>query len=82
MTYYGYALQFDDDDLDVRYKLAEAARNFDSYTEAEEQYSYIVENDENMEFPLSTFHLGQVHQRQDLIVVVPAVVVVQQQRGC
>jgi len=64
MTYYGYALQFDEDDLDVRYKLAESARNFDSYTEAEEQYAYIVENDEDMAYPLSTFHLGQVHQRQ------------------
>lgn len=64
LVYYQEALAFDDDNLDIRYKLAESARKFSSYDLAEQNYQYIKDNDAENKFPLSTFFLAETMQMQ------------------
>lgn len=64
MTYYDYALQFDDENLDVRYKLAEAARGLNAHTEAIAQYEYILENDADGQYSDAMYHLARSYQQK------------------
>lgn len=64
LVYYQNVLEFDDTDIDVRYKLAESAKNFMSYSLAEQNYRYVVENQKNNEYPDASYKLAYVKQMQ------------------
>lgn len=64
LVYYQDALAFEEDDLEIRYKLAESSRKFMSYSLAEQNYQFVKDNDSENEFPLATFYLAEMHQKQ------------------
>lgn len=64
LVYYQNILEFDDTDIDIRYKLAESAKNFMSYSLAEQNYKYVVENQKNNEYPDASYQLAYVKQMQ------------------
>ncbi|NND09286.1 MAG: hypothetical protein HKN87_23180 [Saprospiraceae bacterium] len=59
LHYYKNVLEFRGD-IGVYYKAAEAARNFNSYKMAEEYYKKVIELEQNAEFPLATYWLGEM----------------------
>ncbi len=64
LVYYNNALEFDESRLDLKYNTAEAARLFNAYALAEEKYQTVVSNDGNMEYPMATYWLADVKQKQ------------------
>lgn len=62
MYYHANALEFDTTNLDVRYKLAESARQFNAYAVAEEHYQFVLDNDSNNGYPETSLHLANVQQ--------------------
>jgi len=62
LSYYLEAIQFDTTDLDVSYNVAESARLFDSYNISKDYYSRVVALDENNNYPLAPFYLGEMSQ--------------------
>ncbi len=63
LTYYGNALQFEEDNAELRYKYAETAQEFHSYSLAEQGYLYVIAQDSTNEFPMATYRLAQVQQK-------------------
>ncbi|MDA9773994.1 hypothetical protein N9B82_03465 [Saprospiraceae bacterium] len=64
LMYYQEAVAFEDDNIDLRYMLAEASRKFMSYSLAEQNYQYVKDNDTENTYPLATYYLAEVMQRQ------------------
>ncbi len=62
LHYYQNVLEFNED-IDVLYKTAEAARLFNSYKRAEEYYKQVVDLQQNGEYPLTTYWLAEVQKR-------------------
>jgi len=63
LNFYSDAVKFGKDDLDVKFKTAEAARMYNAYCSAAEHYQSVLDNDSNGEYPLASFWLGDVKQR-------------------
>ncbi len=61
--YFGIALEYDDEQYDIWYKYAEAARQFNIYTKAEMAYTKVLGCEQRNDFPLTTYWLGKVKQR-------------------
>ncbi len=64
LVYYSNALEFDSSRVDLQYKAGEAARLFDAYTYAAERYEYVLNNDGSSRYPLASYWLGEMKQRQ------------------
>ena len=64
MVYYQDAVAFDTSSVDLRYKLAESARHFMSYSLAEQAYTFVKDRDDQNTYPLATFYLGEMLQKQ------------------
>lgn len=64
LDYYLEAILFDTADVEMHYRAAEAARNFDSYSVAEEHYTYVISEDNDAQYPYATYHLARVLQMQ------------------
>lgn len=65
VSYYQEAIARDkDDDLSLRYKLAESSREYMSYSLAEQTYKYVIEQDTSGIYPLATFYLAEMQQMQ------------------
>lgn len=64
LDYYLEAIEFDTTDIRLYYMAAESARNFDSYSKAEELYSEVLAMDSEAKYPDATFYLGYVQQLQ------------------
>lgn len=63
LTYFDEALQFDTNRIDLLYKSAEAARNFNAYSTAAEKYKKVIEREKNAEYPLASFWRAIMLQR-------------------
>lgn len=63
MSYYAEALEFKNDKPTV-HAMAESARLFDAYSIATSYYTQLVDSTGSEEYPLATFYLGQMLQRQ------------------
>jgi len=63
MIYYKTVLEFDEDDVVVLWKTAEAARLINALTKGEEYYKRVIELDENNEYPLASYYLGEMQQK-------------------
>ncbi len=63
LTYYGNALAFDEEDVALRYKHAETAQEFSSYSLAEQGYTYVISQDTTNDYPMATYKLAQVQQK-------------------
>ena len=64
LVYYQEAVAFDESNIDLRYKLAESSRKFMSYDLAEQNYKFVKDNDSENKYPLATYFLGEVLQKQ------------------
>ncbi len=64
MVYFSNALEFDEDDLDIKYMYGESARKFDAYTLADSVYSEILSLDGEGNYPLTSYHLAEMKQRK------------------
>ncbi len=64
LVYYQEAVAFDTSDVSLRYKLAESARQFMSYELAEESYRFVKDRDTENTYPLTTFYLAEMMQKQ------------------
>ena len=62
LAYYLEAIEFDTSDMNVMYDVAESARLFDSYNISRDYYTKVVELDENNNYPLAPFYLGEMSQ--------------------
>ncbi len=63
MSHYGDALEFDEENLEIRERYANAARLFNAYEIAKEHYLYVFENDDSGRFPNVGFYLAEVQQK-------------------
>lgn len=57
------ALEFDTADVTILHASADAARQFNAYTFASENYEKVLELDEDGAYPLTQFHLAEMYQR-------------------
>ena len=64
MYYYSQAVEFDTSNIDLVYKYGESAMTFNAYNAAEQQFLYVTENDTDNTYPLSTYYLAEMQQRQ------------------
>ena len=64
MYYYSQAVEFDTTNLDNIYMYGESAMTFNAYSISETQFQYVSENDTENNFPLTTFYLAEMQQRQ------------------
>lgn len=62
MFYYSTAMEFDTTRLDIRYNYAEASREFYAYTVAENEFQYVLDNDNDNSFPLASYYLAAAKQ--------------------
>lgn len=63
LKWYSEALEFDEGDVDLMYKIAESARNFEAYDLAAEKYKLITDSLGEGNYPLAPFHLGEMYQK-------------------
>lgn len=63
LVYYNEVLQFDEKDVNIIYKSAEAARKFDSYAVAAEKYSILIDSLQNIPDSTCLFYAGEMNQR-------------------
>ena len=64
VVYYQEAVAFEESNIDLRYNLAESSRKFMSYSLAEQNYQFVKENDSENSYPLATYYLAEMMQRQ------------------
>ena len=60
--YLGEAMLFDTTNLEIKYKYAQAAQDFNMYSIAETEFKKIHENDTENAFPLATYNLAKTQQ--------------------
>ncbi len=60
--YFMKALEFENDDLNVKYKMAEASRLFNDVNVAAYWYNQTVLNDKENRYPLALFHLAMMNK--------------------
>ena len=63
LTWYMEALDFDRDDPELIYKVAESARLFKAYDLAAEKYKLIVDSLGQGNYPDASLYLGQMYQQ-------------------
>ncbi len=63
LKWYSEALEFEEDDPALIYKVAESARNFEAYDLAAEKYKIIADSLGEDKFPEAAFHLGEMYYR-------------------
>ena len=64
LDYYSNAIEFDSTNAEVNYKVAESARLFSSYKQAEKRYDATVIHDEANAYPLAQFWSANMKQVQ------------------
>ncbi len=64
VMYYNNALEFDTSNVDLQYKAAEASRMFNAYTPAETKYQFVLDNDSQAEYPMTSFWLADIKQKK------------------
>ena len=64
LSYYQTALEFDAEQIDILFKAAQSARLFNAYSLAEMYYESVVDLEQNGEYPLASFYLAEMQQRQ------------------
>ncbi len=62
-SYYKEALEFDESNLDVQYQYAEAAKNFNAYRLAEQEFQKTLDLDSTFKYPMTTYKLATVQQQ-------------------
>jgi len=60
LTWYQEALEFDEGNPDIIYKIAQSAREFEAYDVAASKYKVIVDSLGEDNFPDAAFYLGQM----------------------
>lgn len=63
LVYYNEVLAFDDKDVEIIFKSAEAARKFDSYAVAAEKYAILIDSLQNTPDSTCLFYAGEMNQR-------------------
>lgn len=63
LTWYSEALEFDEDDPALIFKVAESARNFEAYDIAAAKYKIVVDSLGEDQFPDAAFYLGEMYYK-------------------
>ncbi len=63
LSYYNNAIEFDENNMDIRYKRAKSAAAFNSYSLAAKEFEYVLNQDSTNTFPLASFELAQMQQQ-------------------
>ncbi|MBK7221019.1 MAG: PD40 domain-containing protein [Saprospiraceae bacterium] len=63
LVYYNEVLAFDEKNVDIIFKSAEAARKFDSYAVAAEKYALLIDSLQNIPDSTALFYAGEMNQR-------------------
>lgn len=63
LVYFDEALKFDNQDADILYKTAEAARKYNAYGFAASKYKYLLDTLKNSEYPDATYRLGEMYHK-------------------
>lgn len=63
LTWFSEALEFDEDNTELIYKVAESARNFEAYDLAAVKYKLLVDSLGDENYNDASFHLAQMYQR-------------------
>jgi len=63
-VYFGIAVEIDSGRVDLRYHLANAAREYRAYGISEDMYSSVMDDDKNGNFPETAFWLAEVQHIQ------------------
>ncbi len=63
-VHYGTAVEIDENRLDLRYKMAEAARYYHAYATSEDLYEQVMMADEGASFPQSAYWLARMQHIQ------------------
>lgn len=63
LTWFTEALDFDRNNPELIYKVAESARQFEAYDMAAEKYKLLVDSLGEGKYPDASFHLGKMYQR-------------------
>ncbi|MDF1697372.1 MAG: hypothetical protein P1U56_16130 [Saprospiraceae bacterium] len=63
LTWFTEALDFDEDDPELIYKVAESARQFEAYDLAAEKYKLLVDSLGEDKFPDASYYLAEMYQR-------------------
>ncbi len=63
MILYDQALEYDENDVDVLFKSAEAARQFNAYSRAAYKYQYLLDSLKDDSHPIALFWLANMQQR-------------------
>lgn len=64
LTFFNEALDFDNDDVEILYKSAEAARNFNAFETAETRYTRLIDTLDSKTYPDAYVGLGEVLVKQ------------------
>lgn len=64
LVYYSNALEFDNENVELQYQAAEASRLFNAYSQAEEKYQFVMDNDNENDYPLAAFWLADIKQKK------------------
>ena len=62
MHYYSQAVEFDTTALEIRNRFGESALMFNAYTNAETEFQYVVDNDNQGTYPLAVKNLAEAQQ--------------------
>ncbi len=60
LTHYSTIVDVDSSSMDIMYNYAEAARNYNAYTMAENSYQQVASSEKSAEFPLTNYWLAGV----------------------
>ncbi|MGK0316381.1 MAG: tetratricopeptide (TPR) repeat protein [Saprospiraceae bacterium] len=63
LKWYSEALEFEEDDPELIYKVAESARNFEAYDLAAEKYKIVADSLGEDKYPAAAYHLGEMYYR-------------------
>ena len=69
IEYYNKALEFETDDLNVYYKVAEACRLYKDYERAAAWYGKILVTDRGERFPMAMFRYGEMKKYLGIFIV-------------
>ena len=63
LMHFDQALEYDEHDVDVLFKSAEAARNFNAYSRAAYKYQFLLDSLKDTSHPVALFWLANMQQR-------------------
>src|SRR5690606_680530 len=61
LNYYQSAYEFNEEDINIAFRIAESARLFDSYSVAATHYKIVADSDDENNYPDALYHLANMN---------------------